>query len=299
MRYHVDVGIDAFYIIFEDTPALPELLQLHAKSLSDEKGRPITLYTETRSVERSTEDNYTDILTRQSDWVDRMVTKARQEGVQWVFHIDDDEILYPGSKTARSTWPEVLAKVPASCASIHLQNWEAFSPSQPKSSWLTDDGVRFLPQKCAHLFSAYGNGKSGSRTVQGQASHGVHHFQGGKECELSPDQGILGHFEALAMGPDDLPPQRWVEKYRLRAKDDMSRIPFEATHAAVAAVASGDADVMAQTWEKYRSMDGGRFKACSVPVKLSLPSHTYNDAPSFNANSGAAPTSQERTAAPN
>ena len=276
MRYHVDVGIDAFYIIFEDTPDTPALMQLHAAALGKEKNRNVTLYTETRSFDRSTEDNYTDLQTRQADWVDRMVDKARSEGVDWVFHIDDDEILYPGSQSARSTWPQVLSKVPTTCASVHLQNWEAFSPPQPKSSWLTDDGVRFLPQKCAHLYSAYGNGKSGSRTAKGQASHGPHHFQGGKECELTPDQGILAHFEALAMGPDDVPPERWVEKNRLRVNDDMSRIPFEATHAAVKAVVSGDPDAMARTWSKYRSMEGSRFKSCPVPVSLPLPSHAYN-----------------------
>jgi len=275
MRYHVDVGIDAFYIVFEDTPVLPDQLQLHAQALSREKGRRITLYTETRGVDRAKEDNYTDLMTRQADWVDRMIVKAHADGVDWVFHIDDDEILYPGSQTGRSTWPEVLKSVPSTCASIHMQNWEAFSPSQPKSSWLTDDGVRFLPQKCAHLFSAYANGKSGSRTMPGQSSHGPHHFRGGAECELKPEQGILAHFEALSMGPGDVPPTRWVEKNRLRVNDDRSKIPFEAVHASISAVASGQPSVMQDAWKKYRSVDGDRFRSCPMPVSLSLPSHSY------------------------
>lgn len=276
MRYHVDVGIDAFYIIFEDTPDVPDQLHMHAAALTREKGRAITLYTETRAVDRTKEDNYTDLMTRQANWVDRMVAKAHADGVEWVFHIDDDEVLYPGSHNARSTWPQILQAVPPSCSSLHLQNWEAFSPSQVKSSWLTDDGVRFLPQKCAHLFSAYTNGKSGSRTVPGQRSKGPHHFQGGMECELKPEQGVLAHFEALAMTPNDLPPQRWVEKNLLRVNDDKSRIPFESVHASIAAVASGDADVMHKTWVKYRSVDGDRFKACPMPMDLQLPSRDYN-----------------------
>lgn len=282
IRYHVDMGVEAFYIIFEDSPGYADALKAYVAGLARDTGKNLTLYTEERSVDRASEDNYTDIMGRQDAWVNKCLKRARSEGVDWLFHIDDDEILYAGKPTAISTWPEVLETVAPSCAAIHMQNWEAYSPEQPTGPWLSDAGVRFMPAStCGHLFAAYGNGKSGSRTLESQRSYGPHMFKGGKTCELSPDKGIVAHFEALAMGPEDVPPVRWVEKNKLRIKDDLSKVPFVATKDAVAAVKSGDEQQMMETWRKYRSVTGSRFKACPNPIGLALPSHHYGPAPAF------------------
>lgn len=276
MRFHVDVGIDAFYIGIEDTPDLGPMMTEYAAELSAQTGKHVSVeYENAPPVDRAKEDNFTDILTRQQDRVDRFIKKANKDGVDWVFHIDDDELLYPGNQKAISTWPQVLQSVPSSCASVHLQNWEAFSPAQPTSSWATDPEVRYLPQACAHHFAAYANGKAGSRTTAGQTAHGVHHFKGGKECELSESKGVVLHHEALAMGPDDVPPERWVQKNLLRVGDDLSKIPFPATHDGIKVVQTGDEALMEATWKKYRSMTGEKYKACKTPVQLRLPSYFY------------------------
>lgn len=276
LNFHVDVGIRAFYIRFEDSPGLGEALENFVADLERKTGKNISFYYEDNgAVDRRNENNFLDILTRQSAWVDRMIVKAHEEGVEWVFHIDDDELLYPGSRKAISTWPKVLEAVPKRCASIHLQNWEGFSPEMPVASWARDPGVRYLPRKCAGAFSVYANGKGASRTYSGQSSHGVHHFKGGKECELAEGKGVVLHHDSLAMGPTDVPPEAWVRKHELRIGDDMSRIPFEATRSAVAAVQRGNPHHMRQVWEKYRSVAGERFKSCPAPVALKLPSHAY------------------------
>lgn len=276
LRFHTDVGIESFYISIEETPELGPAMVEYARELSLQSGKRVEVHFEDAPpVDRSTEDNFTDILSRQQERVNRMLVRARNDGVEWVFHVDDDELAYPGTTKTISTWADVLDAVPKTCASIHLQNWEGFSPASPVSSWGTDPGVRYLPRACAHHFAAYANGKSASRTVEGQFAHGVHHFRGGKECELPESSGVVLHHEALAMHPNDLPPQRWVEKNLLRAKDDMSKIPFVATHDAVKAVQSGDAELMEKTWTRYRSVTGEKFKACETPVQLVLPSYFY------------------------
>ena len=276
LRFHVDVGIDAFYISIEDTPELGPAMTEYARELSEMTGKDVTVHYENAApVDRSKEDNFTDILGRQQERVNRMLIRARNDGLEWVFHLDDDELAYPGTKKAISTWQEVLEAVPQKCASIHIQNWEGFSPEEPVSAWGSDPGVRYLPRECAHNFAAYANGKSASRTSETQSAHGVHHFKGGLECELAEGKGVVLHHEALAMSRNDTPPERWVEKNRLRVKDDMSKIPFPATHAAVKAVQSGDAELMEATWKKYRSVTGENFRACKTPVQLTLPSYFY------------------------
>ena len=276
IRYHVDVGIEAFYICIEETPALGPAMTAYAQELSALTGKNVTVYYENAApVDRSKEDNFTDILGRQQERVNRMLVRARNDNFPWVFHLDDDELAYPGTTKQISTWQEVLGGVDKSCASIHITNWEGFSPENPSSSWGTDSGVQYLTRECAHHFAAYANGKSASRTLETQSAHGVHHFTGGKECELPEKSGVVLHHESLAMHANDVPPVRWQEKHLLRAKDDMSRIPFPATHDAVKAVVSGDARLMEETWKRYRSVTGEKFKACKTPVQLSLPSHFY------------------------
>lgn len=273
----MDVGISAFYIRAEDSPGLEGALRAVADERPD-----VQVYVEhAPPVDRASEDNYHDLMARQRDFINRMLVRARRDGVAWLFHTDDDEALYPRSKP---TWPEVLRRVPRKCASVHVQNWEGFSPAQPKSSWLTDDGVRYLPQTCARHFAAYANGKSASRTLPRQRAHGPHHFTGGRECELAEKDGVVLHHDGLSMGPGDVPPEAWVRKNRLRIGDDMSRIPFEATHRAVRAVASNRQPEMRAAWLRDRCVSGPRFAACGAPQRVQLVSYNYNNHPgSHNA----------------
>jgi hypothetical protein len=274
VRYHVDVGITYFYIWLEDTDELKPQLEALADQLTAEKGQAVIMYAEIGTkVDRSTENNYFDILDRQQAFVNRMITKAREEdGVDWVFHIDDDELLHPRSK---DSWDQVLDEVKPGCASIHLTNWEGYSPAKPKGSWVTDDGVRYMPGECGHLFAAYANGKAATRTAKGQTAWGVHHFQGGKECELPEDKGVLLHHDSLAMGPEDMPPQAFVRKTELRVTSNLKKIPFSFTHESVAAMKAKDMDSLKKIWIKYRSQKGSRFKECKSTVGVQLPSHSW------------------------
>ena len=207
-------------------------------------------------------------MTRQRDFVNASLVRARTDGVDWLFHIDDDEALLPRS---HGTWADVLRQVAPSCASIHVTNWEGFSPDTPAGPWLTDPGMRYLDGRCAHLYAAYANGKSASRTVYGQSAHGPHHFTGGKECELDTADGVVLHHDSLAMHARDTPAAAWLEKNKLRLTSDLSKIPFEATKASVEALRSGDAQAQRDTWIKYRSQAGERFQACQFPVSVTMP----------------------------
>ncbi len=281
LRVHVDLGISAFYIMFEDSGDLPRQMQEYVAGLGKGKPQELVLYYETRSVDRATEKNYHDLMTRQEAWVNKALDIAASHGVDWVFHIDDDEIAFPGNeKDGVASWPEVLQReLDPSCMSVHVENLEAFSGKKPSRPFFRDPAVRYLPRECAHLYAAYANGKSASRTIRPQRAAGPHYFGPGKVCELPVSKGAIGHFEGLSMGKgDDVPPARWVEKNRLRIGNDLSKIPFQATLDGVAAVQSGDPARMREVWEKYRTVEGERFKQCKLPaVKLALPSHKYSD----------------------
>jgi len=209
MRYHVDVGIQNFYIWLEDTDELEPVLKSFGAQLQREKKMPIVVYVEIGRVNRSTEDNYTDLMTRQQNFVNKMITRARQDGVDWVFHIDDDELLHPRS---HRDWRSVLSEVKPECSSVHITNWEGFSPEQPTGSWITDAGVRYMTSKCKHLYAAYSNGKSASKTSVGQQAHGPHHFRGGKECELAEDTGVVLHHDSRPVDVSNTSGQRSAKR---------------------------------------------------------------------------------------
>lgn len=267
LHYHVRKGITAFYIMLEDTPELPRAIRTYGDELATQYGKAVKIHTETRAVDRAAEDNYHDLQGRQAAWVDRAIDLARADGVQWLFHIDDDEILHPGDAANPSDWGTVLAAVPPSCDAVHLTNLEAFAPANIAGPFLMDHGVRFLPRGCAHLYSAYTNGKAGVRTAApNMHAAGPHNFGGGNQCELPESTAFVAHYDGMAMGPDDVPPAKWVEKHRLRVGGDMSRVPFAATKDAVAALSAGASrDALADIWSKYRSQTGDQFAACTLP----------------------------------
>jgi hypothetical protein len=260
LALHVGKGISAFYIRFEDTPHGPAQFAdiLRDLGVADR----VTLRAEhAPAVDRAREDNYRDLQARQADWVNAAIRMAAADGVAWLFHIDDDELL----TTPSASWAEVLRAVPASCDGVHLTNWEAFAPTAPTASAFVDPGVRVLGSECAHLYSAYGNGKAATRVTASAAARGPHHFTG-RECELPAAEGVVVHYEALpAHANDGNPPARWVAKHMLRAKDDTTTIPFPSTREAIAAAAAGDTGALAAVYRKYRTTDGERFRACPTP----------------------------------
>ena len=262
LAVHINKGVTAFYIRFEDTPNGPAVFSNAIHAL----GKPgVILRTEIAPpVDRTSEDNYRDIQGRQTAWVNKAARMASADGVAWLFHIDDDEVL-----VTPTSWPEVVAGIPTSCDAVHLTNWEAFAPAQPTGSFFTDPGVRYLGSECAHLYSAYGNGKGGARVTPTTAALGVHHFAG-RECELPTHKGLVAHFEALPTSAADTPPARWMDKHMLRAKDDTRNIPFASTREGIAAARAGDVDALRSLWFKYRTTDGERFRACPMPHTLSL-----------------------------
>ena len=273
LRFHVAEGITSFYLWLEESDDLKPQLEAYAAQLSAETGIPIRMHIVIADkINRATEDNYADLQTRQATFVNKMIAQARADGVGWLFHLDADELLHARSM---DSWPKVLAQVDPSCISVHIANYEGFSPAQPAGSWITDPGIRYMPSQCGPHFASYANGKSASRTTLGQAAHGPHHFTGGKECELPESDGVVLHHDSLAMGPRDVPPAEFLEKTHLRLGSDLSKIPFSFTKESVAAMKTGDNAALATVWARYRSQTGQRFGQCPATLGFQLPSHAW------------------------
>ena len=112
LRYHRSLGIYHVFVHVEDTPELLPLLD------SAEFKDFVTVTTgDDNSLDThnpNSSDNYYTLMQRQERQVRRSVQSCRQAGIEWLFHVDDDELLYfdtPFSKIVDSLPREVTCVV--------------------------------------------------------------------------------------------------------------------------------------------------------------------------------------------
>ena len=110
--HHGCCGIERFYLRVEDTPDLAALLKgWHGIVNAD--------YAEGGA--------YQDIPARQVAHVATAIVKARADGLNYLLHIDDDELLYCAGGLARLH--EALLAAPDGTVELHISNIEALAPS--------------------------------------------------------------------------------------------------------------------------------------------------------------------------
>ena len=92
LRYHRSIGIYHIFVHVEDTPELlPVLAQEEfADFLTVTSGNDNSLDTHNPN----SADNYYTLMQRQERQVRRSVAESRTMGLDWLFHVDDDELLY-------------------------------------------------------------------------------------------------------------------------------------------------------------------------------------------------------------
>ena len=92
LRYHRSLGIYKVFVHVEDTPELLPLLR------SDEFADFVVVSTgNDNSLDThnpNSHDNYYTLMQRQERQVKSSVQKCREQGIEWLFHVDDDELLH-------------------------------------------------------------------------------------------------------------------------------------------------------------------------------------------------------------
>ena len=182
MRYHRTLGIYHVFVHVEDTPELLPLLH------SDEFADFVTVTTgNDNSVDThnpTSSDNYYTLMQRQERQVRRSVAESRAMSMDWIFHVDDDELLFfdtPFSRIVDGLAPGVTC--------IVLVNIEA-APKALDSECIFED-IQVFTQ---HKMLAYRNGKSAGRVADSDW-HGPHRFTGSYHVVPVARACVL-HFES-------------------------------------------------------------------------------------------------------
>ncbi len=219
------IGISHFFLRIEDTPELEDFL----KTQSD-----ITF--EMKNSDK--ENNYENLQHRQIEFVNRMIKEAAKINVDWIFHIDSDELL-EGSL-------DFLNKLDAKYKCLKLQNVEALYKDDEEHCF---SSKKFI--KCSEIGAqcrSYVNGKAGGRTLPSVKLAGPHDFSyndkiGEEETYKIPfEQLHILHYDSCTFGA-------WAEKFNHLSKNPQN-IPFTYYNDSIKEVVKAH-----ETYKKYTSDD--------------------------------------------
>ena len=222
IRYHLGLGFNKIYFYFDDVNDLAEDVEL-MKSLSTEYGSQVSVCCcNSAWFTSNTFGNYgnfilTDLVARQILAIKQALKEANEDGMNWLLHIDIDELLYfqprrfdtddfkPSSiKHWFSTIPAHIDQVrftnheaaPEKLEVKHLDYFKAISLFKRNPNLTRKSVLRkhWPIEKRPYYFTAYSNGKSAVRCdikkEHGMVTlHGAHSFsiENSKEQILSVD----------------------------------------------------------------------------------------------------------------
>jgi len=197
LRYHRSLGIYKVFVHVEDTPELLPLLR------SDEFADFVVVSTgNDNSLDThnpNSHDNYYTLMQRQERQVKSSVQKCREQGIEWLFHVDDDELLHFEVPFSR-----IVDSLATGVTCVVLVNIEAV-PKDLSSECVFSDISVFTQ----HKMLAYRNGKSAGRTADADW-HGPHRFTGSYYV-VPVQRACVLHFESCLY-------EQWRNKF-IKHKD--------------------------------------------------------------------------------
>jgi hypothetical protein len=219
LRLHRDFGISRFYIRLEDTPDLVDFFNSQPDVhlvVADSKSA----------------DEYADLMGRQSRMVDMSLELCEKDGIDWLIHVDCDEVLEGD--------PDEIRNLPSGVGTFWMQNYEAMYDAIPSNSDNCFKATKF--KNCStEMCASYANGKGGGRVGLSQ-SHGPHRFKSHLR-EVKLESVIVKHYESCDF-------EQYIAKYKRLAKSDVSSIPFPYYKESIQA--RGDVGALEKVYEKYR-----------------------------------------------
>jgi len=234
LQHHREMGIQRFYIRLEDTPELETVLR-NQKDVHLEVGKS-TGYNE-----------YNDIQVRQRKWMNDSIKWGKKDGIDWVIHIDSDELL-------KGDLNEIRA-LPPSIRTFWMQNQEAKYSKIPRAADNCFVASKMVdcadePDKCV----SYGNGKGGGRVADDVSEYGPHRFKstsqiGNTEVKVKM---VVFHYESCDFNI-------YKKKYKHLANQDEKTskdIPFPYYKESIQAAKKPGDEALEEVFIKYRIYNG-------------------------------------------
>jgi hypothetical protein len=276
-EYHVALGVSTYYL-FVDGPAAAPAVAAKLRALpgvlviprdADLKARHAAsrAWNETWLAAFFHKPCNHELFVLQSLNMEVGIALAERDGVDWILHIDTDELMYPGSGPEYSL-QTVLAAYPPDVDTVVFPNYEALPERDDVASPFA--AVTLFKRNYQHVLSdayfrsyhavargnpnyfiTYGNGKSAARVRPGLRPNGAHRwysYAAPPREETSPQSAVL-HYTYNRF--DDLKSRR--DRCDCAPTDEDAKrcfiLPFDRA-AFLAASLKSDADLLA--WFRER-----------------------------------------------
>lgn len=198
--YFNHLKIDKLYLRVENTPTLhiPSHYNVEVEFANNVNNR----------------NTYADQQTRQDRFVQKAINQAKKEGMDFILHIDDDELFMLHSRFKHIQ--DFFYTLPDDSENIKFRNLEAVYP---------EDGICFTTTRFVECgkgnCKSYVNGKSAGQVTYRLKPKGPHSFKG-KTMKVPIEDACILHFESCDF-------ERWYSKFKNMSNIDnktYNSIPF-------------------------------------------------------------------------
>lgn len=227
LTYHLDyAGVDHIFMQLEDTPEFSAIY----KALSPEKQARVTSWDGSQKAGKDGRpfDDYKTLQDRQLVVMTHARMEAAKMGIDWLFHTDDDELLYVPTHRPIG---EVLANLPEAYEQAFIPNVEAvYDSADVKSCFTEAREVNVNP----FTFVSYANGKSAVRVALAEdvvpaGPHFWHHANGMDLTSVHLDKEPFGA-AIMVLHYESCPFKRWENKFwelSNTSEERIAAIPFK------------------------------------------------------------------------
>ncbi|KAJ8435582.1 hypothetical protein Cgig2_021736 [Carnegiea gigantea] len=216
--FHKVIGVTTFYLFAEGKAASPEISRVlesisgvkvirRTKELEEQQARS-RIWNETWLADFFYKPCNYELFVKQTLNMEMAIVMARNDGVDWVLHLDTDELVHPAG-TREYSLREVLLNVPSDVDMVVFPNYESsverddiqdpFSEVSlfkknydhlPKDTY--DLMYKEATRNNVNYFLTYGNGKAIARVVDNLRPNGAHRWY---NYAKAPKYGNLSVFK--------------------------------------------------------------------------------------------------------
>lgn len=222
LDYHLSLGIDYIFLRVEDTPELSNII--------DRYENVFAIY----DNHSNKKNNYWTQMNRQKQLFDYYLPEIQRIGIEWLFHIDSDELI-----CCKRDIKELFNRVSSNKDVIKIQNYEAvYDRDDLENPFYQTNKFKVMNKL------AYSNGKSAARVkklkqkIQTSPIGDIFcpHAFDGEISMISNNDMVILHFESPTF-------DSWYEKFSndLNIDDELfEKIPFQFYKKSIEIIRSGD-----------------------------------------------------------
>jgi len=199
IKYHLNIGFEKLYIVFDDEDEDTSLIIKNPKvQIFKNDTNWKQQISKLPNMDQYINDTK-EVMSRQITNFTNVRNYAEKDDIDWLLHIDGDELFYPEMHNLNSIFNK-------NADSITFQNLEMI-PKIDNYDNCFRQGIDFKINP--GIFNAYSNGKSAVKVISPAVIAGVHSFYGGKQYVSSI--GKILHYPSCNFN-------EYVSKYKILGK---------------------------------------------------------------------------------